>query len=221
MRMGLVARFLCSSRTSPPPHPKSLYFDQKRSGGCWDYWFSSVNEQRLKVTKWRIHWLIVLQNNLRIVHNGHCGTARDSPAPLSTHSEHRVRKTAWEKQYPPPAVLKEGALSLEGASILYPACSSSKAFRTGTEELGTEPAGQQLSTFCCKPNISVPTKAKTMFPSTSGGSRLGWYLLWFLARHSPQLNLYSNPEPFWIAIKVPILETSDHLVSFICFLSFE
>lgn len=94
-----------------------------------------------------------------------------------------------------------------------------KASRLCTEEVGTEPQ-EQLSAFCYKAKFSVLTKAKTMFLPTSQGLGLCLYLLWSLARHSPQLSIYSKAEPFWITVKLLILKTSDHLVSFIPSLTF-
>lgn len=93
-----------------------------------------------------------------------------------------------------------------------------KASRLCTEEVGTEPE-EQLSTFCCKTKLSVLIKVNT-FPPTSQGLGLCWYLLWSLARHSPQLSICSKAEPFWVTVKLLILETSDHLVPFIPSLTF-
>lgn len=220
MRTGLVAQFLCSfSRMAPPPDPGSLCFDQKVCGGPWDYSFSHMNEQRSKVTSWRIQWIFVVHNNLGTVCNSRWGSTRYSPALLSILSEHILGRTLWEKQVSTTGIF-EARSTVPGRHVYFIPYFS-KPFRRCTEELGTEHAGQQLSPFCYKSNISVLRKAKTIFLLTSGGPRLSWLLLWFLARYSPPLNISSKPEPSQIAIKVPILGTPDHLVSFISFLSFE
>lgn len=62
----------------------------------------------------------------------------------------------WSKEHRP----------WEDVCILHLTCTSSKASRRCTEELGTEPAEQQLSTFCYITNIFVLRKAKMMFPPT-------------------------------------------------------